>query len=189
MESLVGTRLVLSKPGLMCVYAAFTNSKVLLCAVENNFADLLSAGPLTVSELAAKAGCDERSTGQIVNYLIGMGIFAQDLADRRVSNNMVSDLLCSDHWTQWRSWASFFPNEYYDLLNHLPAALKSDQKRSATALYYDTDKPIYQFLAETGRAAPWHKAIGAFTLAEMPYMIADYPCKSDSLLFNFNQGD
>jgi hypothetical protein len=109
-----------------------------------------------------------------------MGIFSQDSTDGRISNNMVSDLLRQDHWTQWRSWASFFPNEYYDLLGHLPAQLKTDQKRCSAALYYDTDKPIYQYLAETGRSAPFHKAIGAFTVAEMPAMIADYPCKLNS---------
>ncbi|KAH8593314.1 multifunctional cyclase-dehydratase-3-O-methyl transferase tcmN [Bisporella sp. PMI_857] len=154
---------------------AFTNSKVLLSAVENDLADHLHPGPLSITELASKAGCQEQDLGQIVNYLIGMGIFAQDPTDGRISNNIVSDLLRQDHWTQWRTWASFFPNEYYDLLSHLPAQLKANQKRCAASLYYDTDKPIYQYLAETGRTAPFHKAIGAFTVAEMPAMIADYP--------------
>ncbi|EZF79038.1 hypothetical protein H105_00006 [Trichophyton soudanense CBS 452.61] len=155
---------------------AFTNSKVLLCASEYHLADhVQKLQPCSISELASAAGLYEQGLSQIIRYLREMGYFQQDPQTGRLSNNRLSNLLRKDHWATWLNWVDFFPREYYDLLSHLPSQLKSDQPKTATELFYHTDKPIYQFLADTGRAAGFHKVTGTGSVVEAPGLLADYP--------------
>ncbi|KAM5480394.1 hypothetical protein McanCB56680_004914 [Microsporum canis] len=155
---------------------AFTNSKVLLCASEHRLADhVQNLQPCSISELANAAGLYEQGLSQIIRYLREMGYFYQDPVTRKLSNNRLSNLLRKDHWGTWINWVDFFPREYYDLLSHLPTQLKSDQPKTATELFYNTDKPIYQFLAETGRAEGFHRVTGTGSVVEAPGLLADYP--------------
>lgn len=114
-----------------------------------------------------------------------MGYFHQDPKTGKLSNNRLSDLLRKDHWATWLNWVDFFPREYYDLISRLPDQLKSDQPKTATELFYNTDKPIYQYLAETGRIAGFHKVTGTGSVVEAPGLLADYPwdeVKSETLI-------
>ncbi|PLB48991.1 O-methyltransferase GliM2 [Aspergillus steynii IBT 23096] len=155
---------------------AFTNSKVLLCASEYALADHVQRlQPCSISELAKSAGLHEQGLFQIIRYLREMGYFHQDPKTGKLSNNRLSDLLRKDHWATWLNWVDFFPREYYDLISHLPDQLKSDQPKTATELFYNTDKPIYQYLAETGRIAGFHKVTGTGSVVEAPGLLADYP--------------
>ncbi|KAK2616885.1 hypothetical protein QQS21_000263 [Conoideocrella luteorostrata] len=155
---------------------AFTNSKILLCATQYALADhVQKLQPCSIPELAQATGLHEDGLFQVVRYLRGMGYFAQDAKSGLLSNNRQSDLLRKDHWATWLNWADFFPREYYDLLSHLPDQLRKDQPKTATELFYNTDKPIYQYLAETGRAAGFHKVTGTGSVAEAPGLLSDYP--------------
>ncbi|KAH8434094.1 O-methyltransferase hasC [Aspergillus melleus] len=155
---------------------AFTNSKVLLCASEYALADHVQRlQPCSISDLAKSTGLHEQGLFQIVRYLREMGYFHQDPKTGRLSNNRLSDLLRKDHWATWLNWVDFFPREYYDLISHLPDQLKRDQPKTATELFYNTDKPIYQYLAETGRIAGFHKVTGTGSVVEAPGLLADYP--------------
>ncbi|KAH1847706.1 hypothetical protein KXX54_008560 [Aspergillus fumigatus] len=155
---------------------AFTNSKVLLCASEYALADhVQKLQPCSISQLAEATGLHEQGLFQIVRYLREMGYFSQDPKTGLLSNNRLSNLLRKDHWATWINWVDFFPREYYDLLSRLPDQLRSDQPKTATELFYNTDKPIYQYLAETGRAAGFHKVTGTGSVVEAPGLLADYP--------------
>lgn len=156
--------------------SAFTNSKVLLCASEYALADHVQRlQPCSISELAKSTDLHEQGLFQIVRYLREMGYFHQDQKTGKLSNNRLSDLLRKDHWATWLNWVDFFPREYYDLISRLPDQLKSDQPKTATELFYNTDKPIYQYLAETGRIAGFHKVTGTGSVVEAPGLLADYP--------------
>ncbi|RMJ26838.1 O-methyltransferase [Aspergillus sp. HF37] len=155
---------------------AFSNSKVLLCASQYALADHVEKlQPCSVSDLAKAAGLHEQSLFQIVRYLREMGYFSQDPVTGKLSNNRLSCLLRKDHWTSWINWVDFFPREYNDILSHLPDQLKGDQPKTATELFYNTDKPIYQYLAETGRIAAFHKVTGTGSVVEASGLLADYP--------------
>ncbi|KAL4908835.1 hypothetical protein BDW74DRAFT_187336 [Aspergillus multicolor] len=155
---------------------AFTNSKVLLCASQYGIADhVQTLQPCSISELAKSAGLHEQGLSQIIRYLREMGYFSQDHVTGKLSNNRLSNLLRRDHWATWVNWVDFFPREYYDLISHLPDQLSSDQPKTATELFYNTDKPIYQYLAETGKAAVFHKVTGTGSVVEAPGLLADYP--------------
>ncbi|DAA76166.1 TPA_exp: Uncharacterized protein A8136_0838 [Trichophyton benhamiae CBS 112371] len=170
--------LILTPPHMLLVDGvfAFTNSKVLLCASEYHLADhVQTLQPCSISQLASAAGLYEQGLSQIIRYLHEMGYFHRDLQTGKLSNNRLSNLLRKDHWATWINWVDFFPREYYDLLSHLPSQLKSDQPKTATELFYNTDKPIYQFLADTGRAAGFHKVTGTGSVVEAPGLLADYP--------------
>lgn len=156
--------------------SAFTNSKVLLCASEYALADhVQNLQPCSISELAKATGLHEQGLFQVVRYLREMGYFSQDPKTGLLSNNRLSNLLRKDHWATWVNWVDFFPREYYDLISHLPDQLKQDQPKTATELFYNTDKPIYQYLAETGKAAGFHKVTGTGSVVEAPGLLSDYP--------------
>ncbi|KAG5655151.1 hypothetical protein KAF25_001924 [Fusarium avenaceum] len=155
---------------------AFTNSKVLLCASEYALADhVQNLQPCSISELAKATKLHEQGLFQVVRYLREMGYFSQDPKTGLLSNNRLSNLLRKDHWATWVNWVDFFPREYYDLISHLPDQLKQDQPKTATELFYNTDKPIYQYLAETGKAAGFHKVTGTGSVVEAPGLLSDYP--------------
>jgi hypothetical protein len=156
--------------------SAFTNRKVLLCASEYALADhVQNLQPCSISELDKATRLHEQGLFQVVRYLREMGYFSQDPKTGLLSNNRLSNLLRKDHWATWVNWVDFFPREYYDLISRLPDQLKQDQPKTATELFYNTDKPIYQYLAETGKAAGFHKVTGTGSVVEAPGLLSDYP--------------
>lgn len=168
---------ILTPPQVQFMDAIFsaTNTQVLVCAAKYRFADILHAkGPLSPAALAVEAGVEPAACAQIVRYLVEMGFFTT-LNDGAVANNRTSDLLRTDHWTTWHNWVGLYACEHYDILPRLPAAIAQGETRSAAQLYYGTDEPIYQVMERMGTTAAFHRAIGAFSIAEAPGFLADYP--------------
>ncbi|KAL1868957.1 hypothetical protein Daus18300_005793 [Diaporthe australafricana] len=168
------------------IFAA-TNTQILVCAARYGLADILhSRGPLAVPELAAACGMDAAACGQIVRYLVEMGFFSLKHTNSSgagdggvpavvVDNNRTSQLLRTDHWTTWHNWVGLYAGEHYDILPRLPDAVAQGQRRTAAQLFYDTDEPIYEVMERMGTTAAFHRAIGAFSIAEAPGLLADYP--------------
>lgn len=172
---------ILTPPQVQFMDAIFsaTNTQVLVCAAKYKLADILHAkGPLSTTALAAEAGIDEAACGQIVRYLVEMGFFTYHTTaagEPAVDNNRTSQLLRTDHWTTWHNWVGLYACEHYDILPRLPAAIAAGEKRTAAQIYYGTDEPIYQVMERMGTTAAFHRAIGAFSTAEAPGLLADYP--------------
>lgn len=157
------------------IFAA-TNTKVLVCAAQYHLADILAArGPLEVAELSRQAGMQPAACGQVVRYLDEMGFFTRNAETGTVSNNRTSELLRADHWTTWHNWVDQYAGEHYDILAKLPDAIAVGQERTAAQLFYDTDESIYVVMERLGMTAGFHRAIGAFSIAEAPGLLADYP--------------
>ncbi|KKY39066.1 putative o-methyltransferase 2 [Diaporthe ampelina] len=174
---------ILTPPQVQFMDAIFsaTNTQVLVCAAKYHLADILhTKGPLSTTDLAAEAGIDEAACGQIVRYLVEMGFFTHPAGAAAaggpvvVDNNRTSQLLRTDHWTTWHNWVGLYACEHYDILPRLPAAIAAGERRTAAQIYYGTDEPIYQVMERLGTTAAFHRAIGAFSIAEAPGLLADY---------------
>lgn len=61
------------------------------------------------------------------------------------------------------------------MLSSLPDAIAAGSTRSAAQHFYDTDDSTYAIMHARGLTAGFHKAIGAFSVAEAPGLLADYP--------------
>lgn len=177
---------ILTPPQVQFMDAIFsaTNTQVLVCAAKYRLADILhTKGPLSTAVLAAESGMDPAACGQIVRYLVEMGFFALHTTSSTtgpepsvvVDNNRTSQLLRTDHWTTWHNWVGLYACEHYDILPRLPAAIAAGEKRTAAQIYYGTDEPIYEVMERMGTTAAFHRAIGAFSIAEAPGLLADYP--------------
>jgi hypothetical protein len=159
------------------ISTGFINSKVLLCAVEFGIADTLSQGPQTIEQLASSTP-ETLSTlrlGQVLRTLTSIGVFTYDTDTKKYSNNGVSDLILSEHWTKWVYWAKLYPTEFYDMMRFLPDHLKENAVRTAAQCNYNTDQDFYEFLAASGLAKDFHKTLGAGATAQLPGMLSDYP--------------
>lgn len=169
---------ILTPPQVQFMDAIFsaTNTQVLVCAAKYNLADILhTKGPLSTTSLAEAAGIDPPACAQIVRYLVEMGFFTHSATTGLVDNNRTSQLLRTDHWTTWHNWVGLYACEHYDILPKLPAAIAAGETRTAAQIYYGTDEPIYQVMERMGTTAAFHRAIGAFSIAEAPGLLADYP--------------
>lgn len=169
---------ILTPPQVQFMDAIFsaTNTQILVCAAKYRLADILHAkGPLSPESLATEAGIQPAACGQIVRYLVEMGFFTRNAATGLVDNNRTSQLLRTEHWTTWHNWVGLYACEHYDILPRLPAAIAAGEGRSAAQIYYGTDEPIYQVMERMGTTAAFHRAIGAFSIAEAPGLLADYP--------------
>ncbi|KAL1640183.1 hypothetical protein SLS58_007134 [Diplodia intermedia] len=183
---------IITPPQVLFMDAVFaaTSTKVLLCASRYKFADILEQrGPLTIPALAAAAGVQPTAAHQLLRYLIDeLGFFAyannpsSDDPQRQaptpptVQNNRASALLRTDHWTTWHNWVDQYATTHYSMLTSLPDAVgASSTHRSAAQHFYDTDDAPYAAMQARGLTAGFHKAIGAFSVAEAPGLLADYP--------------
>lgn len=186
MVSSVGQTSLPDSALLTNTFQGFINSKVLLCASQYHLADHVGTlSPCTVTELAAATGLQERGLFQVMRYLREMGYFEHNPKTGTYCNNRLSSLLRKDHWSTWKNWVEFFPREYYDILCHLPDQLSNGETKTASELFYNTDKPIYQYLADTGKATQFHKVTGTGSVVEAPGILADYPwaeIESETLL-------
>ncbi|GME32956.1 hypothetical protein GTA08_BOTSDO10949 [Neofusicoccum parvum] len=167
---------------LMDALFGATNTKVLYCAAHYRFADILQTSPLTVPALASQAGIDGGACQQLVRYLLELGFFTYDSSTALLSNNAASDLLRSDHWTTWHACIPQYADQHYSILARLPDAVaaaadgsKQQQRRTAAQLFHGSDEPLYAIMERTGATAAFHRAIGAFGVAEAPGLLGDYP--------------
>ncbi|GME28440.1 hypothetical protein GTA08_BOTSDO10949 [Neofusicoccum parvum] len=167
---------------LMDALFGATNTKVLYCAAHYRFADILQTSPLTGPALASQAGIDGGACQQLVRYLLELGFFTYDSSTALLSNNAASDLLRSDHWTTWHACIPQYADQHYSILARLPDAVAAaadgnskQQRRTAAQLFHGSDEPLYAIMERTGATAAFHRAIGAFGVAEAPGLLGDYP--------------
>jgi hypothetical protein len=123
-------------------------TQALYAAAKLRLADLLADGPLSVTELASRAGTDPRSTARLLRALAMFGVFQED-ASGRFGLSPMAEHLRSDrpnslhHWAllqgepwHWQAWGSLTENvktgvaafessrglPLFDFLDHEPAA-------------------------------------------------------------------
>lgn len=107
--------------------------------------------------------------------LTAIGIFNYNPDSCEYSGNAVSDLLRTDHWTQWVLWAKLYPTEFYDVLKFLPQHLEKDATLTAAQMNYGTYRNFYEYLSSSGLSSVFHKTLGAGATAQLPGMLSDYP--------------
>lgn len=147
-----------------------------MAAVHLNIADHLSKGPLTRGQLAKAALAKPDRLGQILRSLHSNNIFSYDEATDQYANNHVSDLLRSDHWTQWHNWVELYGNEFYDIAKGIPKAVQADaQTRSAAQVVFDTDEDMFTYFQRQGWLPRLHRTLGGGAEAMAPGILADYP--------------
>jgi hypothetical protein len=112
---------------------------------------------------------------QILRVLHNKGIFSFDTGTGSYSNNRASELLLSNHWTQWHRWIDLYSNEFYDMARGIPESLKIGQQRTPAQINYNTDKSIIEYFQQGNNLDKLIGTIGAGAVAQAPGMIADYP--------------
>ncbi|KAF2729065.1 O-methyltransferase glim-like protein, partial [Polyplosphaeria fusca] len=156
-------------------FLGYTNTKCLVAAVDLKIPDILSSGPATLSSLASSSNTRADRLGQIMRALYNNGIFTYDSSAATYSNNHVSTLLRSDHWTQWRAWVQLYGNEFYDMARGIPASVQKSATRTPAQIEYDTDDSMFKYFTEQGWIAKFHATLGAGAIAMAPGILEDYP--------------
>ena len=110
-----------------------------------------------------------------MRVLYNDGIFAYNAASDSYSNNSTSELLLSDHWTQWRSWVELYGNEFYDMARGIPESCRKEVTRLPSQVNFDTDQSMFSFFAEKGWVPKLHRTLGAGAKAQAPGILEDYP--------------
>ncbi|KAH7048277.1 putative O-methyltransferase glim-like protein [Macrophomina phaseolina] len=168
---------IITPPQVLFMDATFaaTNTKVLLCASHYRLADIVEQqGPLTVPALAAAAGLQPQAAHQLLRFLIDELGFFERSADDTVRNNRASALLRTDHPTTWQAWVDQYATTHYAMLARLPDAVAAGSTRTAAQHHFDTDEHMYALMQARGLTAGFHRALGAFSAAEAPGLLADY---------------
>jgi hypothetical protein len=155
--------------------SGFLSSKCLNAAVELNIPDILRNGPKLLSDLAVESEARPDRLRQVLRVLYNNGIFAYDASTDMFSNNSTSELLLSDHWTQWRNWVDLYGNEFYDMAKGIPAACRKDATRMPAQIFFDTDLDMFTYFKEQGWVPRLHKTLSGGAAAQAPGILADYP--------------
>lgn len=161
-----------------CVLSGYyLSSKSLVAAVSFKVPDILSSHgkAMTVTELAEAAGAREDRLRPVMRLLYNNGIFTYDAPSDSYTNNSRSELLRSDHWTQWHTWVELYATEFYDMARGIPESLRKDATRTAAQINYDTDDSIFAYFEKQGWVPRVHRAFGASQIAQAPGILADYP--------------
>ncbi|KAK2016425.1 O-methyltransferase glim [Colletotrichum eremochloae] len=154
----------------------YLSSKCLVAAVSLKIPDILSSSTsMTVSELAVAAGAREDRLRPVMRLLFNKGIFTYDAVNDSYANNGCSELLRTNHWTQWHTWVDLYATEFYDMARGIPASLLGDATRTAAQINYDTDDDIFKYFEKRGWMPRVHQAFGASQIAQAPGILNDYP--------------
>ena len=148
---------------------------------------------MTVSELATASSARPDRLGQILRVLRNEGIFnfspgpasqtpvasttpeKTESEEGTYSNNRVSTLLLSSHWTQWRNWVDLYSSEFYDMARGIPASCRAGTTRSAAQIVYDTDESMIKAFAQRGWLERVQRTLAGGALAQAPGIVEDYP--------------
>lgn len=158
-------------------------SKSLVAAVSLKIPDILSSSSgesgtgtgMTVASLAEAARAREDRLRPVMRLLYNNGIFTYDAQSDSYANNSRSELLRSDHWTQWHTWVDLYATEFYDMARGIPDSLLQGATRTAAQINYDTDDSIFAYFEKRGWVPRVHRAFGASQVAQAPGILADYP--------------
>ena len=156
-------------------FIGYTNTKCLVAAVQLKVADVLSNCPKTLDDLAMICGANPHRLSQILKPLYNNGIFKYDASTSSYSNNHVSEVLCSDHWTQWHNWVELYGNQFYDIARGIPKSIQKGQARWGAQINYDTDDNMFTYFQSQGWVPQLHRALGGGATAMAPGILADYP--------------
>ena len=152
----------------------YTNTKCLLAAVGLGVADILAKGPLKLADLASASKARSDRLGQIMKPLYNNNIFNYDGETGTYANNHVSELLRSDHWTQWHNWVDLYGTEFYDIARGIPGCVKEGTERSAAQINFDTDDNMFTYFQAQGWTPRLHRTLGGGATAMAPGILEDY---------------
>jgi len=157
-------------------FFAFLQTKALWTVVEARVPDLLhEKGPTATKKLGLLAGIQPERLAQLLDTLANLGIFATPDNGASYQNNRVSELLRSDHWTQWHLWTDLYGNDFFNVSRSMPQAVKIGEARSAAQIEYGTEMNLFDYLAENGLMDKFHKTLGAGAIAQAKGLAVDYP--------------
>ena len=151
------------------------NAKCLCAAVELNVPDILKEGPKSLTDLATASNSRPDRLRQVLRVLHNDGIFAYDSFCDTYSNNTVSELLLSDHWTQWRNWVDLYGNEFFEMAQGIPKSCRKDAVRSPAQIHFNTDKTMFSYFTERGWQTRLHNTLGGGAIAQAQGILEDYP--------------
>jgi hypothetical protein len=142
--------------------------------VELRIPDILGKGPLTLPELAAASKARPDRLRQVLGYLYNNGIFRYDADADLYANNHTSELLQSEHWTQWHNWVDLYGNEFYDIARGIPESVHEDAVRNGAQINYQTDQDMFSYFDARGWLPRLHKTLGGGANAQAPGILEDY---------------
>ena len=155
--------------------AGYTNTKCLVAAVQLKIPDVLAKCPRSLGELASTFSANPYRLSQILKPLYNNGIFKYDAFTSTYSNNHISELLCTDHWTQWHNWVELYGSQFYDIARGIPQSIQEGQTRWGAQINYDTDDNMFTYFQSQGWLPELHRTLGGGATAMAPGIIADYP--------------
>jgi C-methyltransferase len=100
-------RLMPAPAAMMEMIVAGWLSQAITVAAELGVADALTAGPMTIDELAAAVGANSDALGRLLRALIGRGVF-HHRDDGRYELNSLARTLCSDAEVSMSAAAQFY---------------------------------------------------------------------------------
>lgn len=153
----------------------YINCKCLCAAVELDVPDILRSGSKTLEEIAIASDARPDRLRQVMRVLYNDGIFSYQAATDTYSNNSTSQMLLSDHWTQWRNWVDLYGNEFFDMARGIPASCRKDATRMPAQINFDTDTDMFTYFTEQGWLPRLHKTLGGGAAAQAPGILEDYP--------------
>ncbi|KAI0549808.1 S-adenosyl-L-methionine-dependent methyltransferase [Xylaria curta] len=157
-------------------FLGYVSTKCLNAAVERGIPDILERkGAMPLQRLAEESRCCPDRLGQVLRILCSNGLFRYDDSRGQYSNNHVSRLLVSDHWTQWHNWVQLYGNQMYDVARGIPEAVRKDATKSAAQINYSTDLNMFQYFQEQGWGQLLHRTLSGGAEAQAPGIVEDYP--------------
>ncbi|KAI0508612.1 putative O-methyltransferase [Xylaria bambusicola] len=171
---------LLLEPGPLILadhFMGYMSTKALCAVVDLNIPDILrsTSQGVSIPELAKLCHARPDRLRQIMQTLHNNGIFAYHADTAQYSNNHVSTLLLSDHWTQWRNWVELYGNEFYEMACGIPAACREDATRNPAQVAFDTDDTMFKYFNDQGWIARFQATLGGGAIAQAPGIVEDYP--------------
>ncbi|WP_158574169.1 methyltransferase [Streptomyces triticagri] len=157
--------------GMLLLVTAKWISQAVHVAAELGIADLVSDGPQTVDDLAAKAGCRTQPLHRVLRAIASYGVFAE-LPDGRIVNTPMSDYLRTDvpgsvrHMARMEG-ADFTWRPYGKLLHTV--------RTGEPAFDHVFGQRIFDHLAEHPREEEiFNRAMTSFTEQSADAIVADH---------------
>jgi hypothetical protein len=147
----------------------------LVAAVELKIPDILNTSPKTLPELANTSNAHHHRLRQVMRVLHNNGIFHYDASSDTYGNNSTSEMLRSNHWTQWHNWVDLYGNEFYDMSRGIPASCRKDVSRMAGQVNFDTDTDMFTYFTQQRWLPRLHKTLSSGAIAQAPGIVEDYP--------------
>ena len=130
---------------------------------------------MSIHDLATLCSANLHRLSQILKPLYNNGIFSYNVLTSKYSNNHVSELLRSDHWTQWHNWVELYGNQFYDIARGIPQSIRDGEPRWGAQIVYDTDSNMFTYFKSQGWMPQLHRTLGGGATAMAPGILADYP--------------